>query len=204
MQNIYGNANSFKTKSDRYSVLNLYRRRLLKFLEAGYNPFEDNTERHKEYSKSEVKSTKKQPVKTETSKTPTPKKTSKKSNSLTINTAFKKAINLKTNIINKKSLEDYKSRLNNFENWLKENHKNVKYIDQIDKKIITSFLNAVQLRSSARNRNNYRTVFSSIFEILKDNDIVKTNFLKEIKPLKTKPKRHKSYSDKEQKKYLTT
>lgn len=32
MKNIYGGANRFKTKAERYSVLNLYKKRLLRFL----------------------------------------------------------------------------------------------------------------------------------------------------------------------------
>ena len=48
MKNIYGKAHRFKTKESRYSVLNLYKRRLLKLLKEGYNPFEDNTKFHSE------------------------------------------------------------------------------------------------------------------------------------------------------------
>ena len=45
--NIYGKAHQYKTKAERYTLLNLYKRRLLKLLNEGYSPFEDNTELHK-------------------------------------------------------------------------------------------------------------------------------------------------------------
>lgn len=47
MKNIYGKANRYKTTAERYTILNLYKKRLKYFLENGYNPFEDNTELYK-------------------------------------------------------------------------------------------------------------------------------------------------------------
>ena len=41
---------------------------------------------------------------------------------------------------------------------------------------VMGFLNEVQLKTSARNRNNFRTVFSSIFQVLEDNEIIEKNF----------------------------
>jgi len=49
-KNIYGKANRFKTKSERYSVLNLYKKRLLKFLKEGYSPYADNNELYQKQS----------------------------------------------------------------------------------------------------------------------------------------------------------
>ena len=39
---IYGGANNFKTKQERYEVLNAYRKQLKKVLEEGLSPYEDN------------------------------------------------------------------------------------------------------------------------------------------------------------------
>ena len=47
MKNIYGKANRYKTAAERYTILNLYKKRLSYFLENGYNPFKDNTEFYK-------------------------------------------------------------------------------------------------------------------------------------------------------------
>ncbi|MFP4846096.1 tyrosine-type recombinase/integrase [Winogradskyella sp. PE311] len=117
---------------------------------------------------------------------------------MTVDNAFKRAIELKANIIAEKSLEDYKNRLNGLQKWLKKNHKDVKLINQVTKKLVVDYLNVVQLRSSARNRNNHKTVYSSIFQVLEDNDIIEKNFIKQISTLKSKPTRHKTYTHKEQ------
>jgi hypothetical protein len=45
---IYSNANKFKTKEERLTVLVTYRKALLKLLNKGYNPYEDNKKLHKE------------------------------------------------------------------------------------------------------------------------------------------------------------
>lgn len=212
MKNIYGTANGYKTKADRYSVLNLYRKRLLNFLKAGYNPFEDNTDFHQqqlaktEHDSEQVSEhVKKAPPK------PKPKPEAKpkpaKPLGMQIHKAFQKALELKKNVVGEKTLEDYTGRIGNFEKWLKKHDKSIKTVNQLDKKTVVEFLNAMQLRSSARTRNNYRTILSSIFQVLEDNDILKQNFIKQIKPLRTKPKRHKTYSIKEQEdifKYLET
>ena len=42
----YGNANKYKTKEDRMSVLVTYRKVLLRLLKQGYNPYTDNSELH--------------------------------------------------------------------------------------------------------------------------------------------------------------
>jgi hypothetical protein len=44
LNNIYGEANKYKTKEDRLSALTIYRKRLLHLLKQGYNPFAENTE----------------------------------------------------------------------------------------------------------------------------------------------------------------
>lgn len=45
-KNIYGKVNRHKTKEARYSLLLLYKRRLLKLFKEGYNPYEDNSHLH--------------------------------------------------------------------------------------------------------------------------------------------------------------
>ncbi|WP_296317650.1 tyrosine-type recombinase/integrase [Winogradskyella sp. UBA3174] len=194
MKNIYGKANRYKTKAERYAALSLYKKRLLRFLREGYDPFEDNTEFHQ----TKLNETKKLKPKIIEPLVEKPKAV-KKEKAITIKVTFERALELKTNVIGEKSLEDYGSRLRGLEAWLKTNHKKIKNINQLNKKIIVEFLNGVQLRSSARNRNNYRTVFSSIFQVLEDNEIIEKNYIKLISGLKTKPTRHKTYTDKEQK-----
>ncbi|GAB4161045.1 MAG: hypothetical protein Tsb0033_17900 [Winogradskyella sp.] len=221
MKNIYGGANKFKTKAERYNVLSLYKKRLLRFLKQGYNPFEDNTElyqkqtrkpvpskeakpitqsvvtEHKQKHNEEYVSVKKQEIVEKKSTKPKIEKPTKPL-SLKVLDAFNKALELKTNVTKAKTLEDYTSRIYKLHKWLKKTHKEITHIEYIEKRHILEFLNEVQLQSSPRNRNNYRSVFSSIFQVLEDNEIIERNFIKSIKPLKSKPQRHKTYTNKEQ------
>ncbi|MTE27559.1 tyrosine-type recombinase/integrase [Winogradskyella ouciana] len=232
MKNIYGGANRFKTKAERYSVLSLYKKRLLRFLKQGYNPFEDNTELYLKHTQKPAPTTTVKPETKPTAteqpqehekehvSTETPKNEAVSDDKISLKTkhekppkpkspkvleAFDKALELKTNVTKPKTLEDYKSRIYKLHKWLKKEHKEITHIEHIEKKHIMEFLNEVQLQSSARNRNNYRTVFSSLFQVLEDNDLIESNLIKRIKSLKSKPQRHKTYTDKEQKrifKYL--
>ena len=43
-QNIYGTANRHKSKTSRKAMLTVYRKRLIKLLKEGYNPYKDNTD----------------------------------------------------------------------------------------------------------------------------------------------------------------
>ena len=40
---IYGGANTFRTKQERYEILNSYRKILLEYLEKGLSPYVDNS-----------------------------------------------------------------------------------------------------------------------------------------------------------------
>ena len=121
------------------------------------------------------------------------------STSVTIEEALNKALLLKRNVISSiTTLNDYKSRLKKFKVWVLENYKDLIHIKDISKKIIIEFLNYIQLETSARNRNNYRTVLSAIFQVLEDNEIIEKNFITKINIIKTKPVRHKTYSQEEQ------
>lgn len=207
-KNIYGKAHRFKTKAERYSVLNLYKKRLLKFLNEGFNPYEDNTKLYKDkmVEKRNGNVNNKQPFLNnlqprlqEVAEQPYQKQQPEQPlQPITIKEAFDKAMLLKTNVVSTTTLKDYQSRINQFQKWLLENHKTATFINQISKKMVVAFLNNIQLSTSARNRNNYRTVFSSIFQILEDNEMIEKNFISQIKSIKTQPKRNKTYSIKEQ------
>lgn len=207
MKNIYGSANRYKTKADRYSVLNVYKKRLLLFLKQGYNPFLDNTSFHKkklkelQLSPSKIAQASK-PVKSKKIK-PTAKRkkrTPKKETSKSIEEAFQFALNLKKSLVKTTTYEDYRLRMQAFQKWLKANKKSIKTIDQLNKQTVLEFLNHIQIEKSARTRNNFKTIFSAIFQLLEDNDIMVKNFMIQIKHLKTQPQRHKSYTEDEQNK----
>jgi hypothetical protein len=151
-----------------FVVLIAYRRAILKLLKKGYNPYQDNTELHKS-----LNSNKEQPIQEQQQQPNILKqKETIVENQTTINEAFNFAIKLKEKQVNTTTIKSYKGRVKNFLSWLNEVHPNINYINQIDKKIILSFLNHVLTKTSVRNRNNYRTDLGSLFQTLEDNDII--------------------------------
>ncbi|MBR9846861.1 MAG: tyrosine-type recombinase/integrase [Algicola sp.] len=186
MKNIYGRTNRYKTKEARYSILMVYKKRLTKLLKEGYSPFANNTELHK--SKFEVNSVKKNNVVL----------TDNTNVNISLEEAIESALKLKTNVVNSRTYIDYQSRCNTFVNWLKEQGIDISDVNELPKKSVIDFLNSIQLRTSPRNRNNYRTCLSSIFQTMEDNELIAKNFIKNISQLKTNPKRNKTYSLKQQ------
>ncbi|WP_282123080.1 tyrosine-type recombinase/integrase [Algibacter mikhailovii] len=203
MKNIYGKTNRYKTKESRYYILRLYKRRLLKLLKEGYSPFDDNVLLHQKMEKRGASKPNDKLVnskgglnnfKTSEGRT---EQEEDENHTQTPQEAFEYALGLKTNVVVDRTLVDYKSRCNIFLIWASEHYKERDTIDKIDKKLVSEFLNHVQLTTSPRNRNNFRTCLSSIFQVLEDNEIVTKNFIKSIKPLKASPKRNKTYSEKQ-------
>ena len=64
----------------------------------------------------------------------------------------------------------------------------------MNKKILNQYLNFILETSRATNSNNTRTDLSSLVQLLVDNDIMVTNFVKSISILKAAPERNKTYS----------
>lgn len=207
MKNIYGKTNRYKTKEARYSVLSIYKRRLLKLLKDGYNPFVDNTEHHR--------------LRTTLKNTNLVAKTriidnanniveeiNKDSNSvvatlhntvvMSLEKAIAHALALKTNIVSKRTIVDYRSRCNTLIKYLNSNNVVVDNVRTLKKKTIIDFLNTIQIKTSARNRNNYRTCLSSVFQTMEDNELIEKNFIKNINQLKSNPQRNKTYSIQQQ------
>ncbi|XMO86731.1 site-specific integrase [Algibacter sp. AS12] len=205
MKNIYGKANIYKTKEDRLTVLTTYRKRLIILLKKGYNPFEDNTVlyestlRQNSAQKSEVK---KPVLKVEEQikpiiqepvleKTPTEEKESDK---MSVKDSFSFSLKIKSKIVAARSLKDYEGKANKLTKWLEVELPAVKTIDQVNKKVINTFLNSILASASSRTYNNYRTDLSSLMQTMEDNEIISTNPVKKIKALKTSPERNKTYS----------
>ncbi|CAM3969112.1 site-specific integrase [Flavobacterium cucumis] len=103
-------------------------------------------------------------------------------------------LNLKKNSFKESSYKDFESRINQFKKWLLENGFNGRYIDSVNKTTVIKYLNYVQLKSSASNRNNTRSNLSLFFKCLEDNQIIPLNFISKISVLKSNPERHKTYS----------
>ena len=195
MQNIYGKTNVYKTKEDRLAILSSYRRNLLQLLKEGYDPFKDNTDlflKRKEKAHDSIVEP------TQTKKLRNNKKeiaeTVIETPKMTLRDAFDFGLKLKEKAVNPRTLEAYTQKANVLVKWVSKNRPKIKTIDQLDKKTVLDFLNTILIKSSPRNRNNYRVEISSIMEILEENDIMTINLMKKIKVLKTKPERNKTYS----------
>lgn len=195
----YGEANKYKTKEERLEVLTTYRRVLLKLLKQGFNPYKDNTELFQKLNK-----------KKKTHSTPTPTtqiaphlNCDNIEDKMSIDEAFKLGLKLKEKTVSERTLQDYTNKVRSFLEWLENEHPEIKRVDKLNKSLFQNYLNSVLARSSARNRNNYRTDLSSVVQVLEDNDVIKKNYLKKIKKLNTKPERHKTYSSDTEKKIFS-
>ncbi|MDV7186111.1 site-specific integrase [Lutibacter sp. TH_r2] len=188
----YGKTNSYKTKAERMFVLMIYKHKILELLKRGYNPFEDNTDFFIKENQ-EVKHVKKVEPKVVEPKVVTAPKTVAVDRK-TVKEGLEFALKLKERLVNATTMRDYTGKSKALQQFIKKEYPELKYIDQITKKILTHFLNTILERSSARTRNNYRIDLSSLFQVLEENEIIATNSIKNIKVLKALPERHKTYS----------
>ncbi len=103
------------------------------------------------------------------------------------------ALKIKKTEVKESTYQDYAYRVKMFKDFLgKELF--IDSVDQIDKKIVSKFLNTFD---GAKNRNNTKAALSSIFTVLSDEDLIPVNFIKEIRNKKTNPKPIRIYTDDE-------
>lgn len=175
---IYGGANTFKTKQERYEILNSYRKSLLEYLEKGLSPYGDNTIIPIEVQEAVIVS---EILVVEEIKT-------------TISEAFTLGITIKESLLSKTSLPGFKSNVKRFEKWLNENGFEKQTIEKISKKTVINYLNTVLANTTPRTRNNTRIDLGSLFQTLEDNEVIVENFIKKINVLKAVPERNKTYT----------
>lgn len=124
-------------------------------------------------------------------------------NSMKLQKAFDLALKLKANEVSERTINDYTSKSNIFLKWLKSHREEKEFINQITKKDVVDFFNHILLKTSPRNRNNYRADLGSIFQVLKENEIIEENFVRSIRKLKSIAKKNKAYTQTEQEKIFT-
>jgi integrase len=112
--------------------------------------------------------------------------------------AFDFALSLKEKAVSSGTIKDYKRKTKLFIAWMEETHPTKKNIREISRKDLLDYFNGIVLKTSARNRNNYRTELGSIFQVLKNNELVDENYIQTIPVLKSKTERNKVYTLKEQ------
>jgi integrase len=198
---IKAGANKLKTKAERYRFLRTMQKALLELLEAGFNPFEDNSVLTAQlYTKEELQISKKvtaptlAPIKDDTYSIPKNLQTA-----FSISQAFEKGLELKEQMMNRNSFINFRSRISLFQKWLIDHKIDNNSIDIITKSVVNEYLKDVLIRTSPRTRNNTRTDLSSLFQVLEDNEFIKENFIKKVSVLKSVPKRNKTYTPKLQK-----
>ncbi len=195
----YGNANTYKTKEERFAVLTIYRNIIYKYLNEGYGPYKDNSEiKFKDVEESQDSSLRLEGLEAVKPTETVPNTDEDSQNLIKVENAFESVLKIKQRELRVSSLRSFKSHLKIFREWLKNECPEIIHVHEIDRSSVNSFLNTIQVETSARNRNNYRATLSSAFESLYDNEIVPLNIVKQIKKLKTKPTRHIRYSEEQQ------
>jgi integrase len=199
--NIKGGANLYKDKKSRYYILLKLKESLQYVLSEGFNPYEENTS---------LAAFIEQLLLSDTQKSTKPKlliekpiikvKIEDDEPIYSIKDAFSLALLTKFKVQNPNSHRKFKSRINQFERWLLDQAiDSEKDISLITKRLVIQYLNAVLQKTSPRNRNNTRTDIGSLFQTLVDNEVIQSNFVREINVLKAIPERNKTYTSSEQK-----
>ena len=193
-QNIKAGANLFKTKKQRFEFLDTMRENLSIFLNKGFNPYEAHGKTDEEVL--EVIFGVQDSGATISTKTFQPVPSSLPSKrSVSIKTALTLGLDTKKRVLSENSYPQFRSRVNQFKKWLKQNN----YLEKddilnINKNVVVEYLNSVLQNTSARTRNNARTDLGSLFQVLEDNEIIAENFVKKINVLKSTPVRNKTYT----------
>lgn len=104
------------------------------------------------------------------------------------------ALEIKKQSLKPTSYKDYENRLGHFKRYLEKKNLLDAPIHELNKKVVMDFLNELLKNSSARNRNNTRSVLSALFGVLEDNEHIPRNFIANIKKLKADPHRNKTYT----------
>ena len=195
----YGIANTYRTKEDRMAVLVTYRKVLLRLLKQGYSPYSDNAVLHQNLNGK--KNVAVSPILHDKEDQLADQKPEK--DRMTLHEAFDFAIKLKEKTVSTTTKRDYESKVRNLLEWLSNNHTEIKYITELNKKLVTEFLNDILDRNTSRTRNNYRTDLSSIIQVLVDNEIIDRNFVNNIPKSKSTPIANKRYSQELQERIFT-
>jgi len=88
----------------------------------------------------------------------------KKQEGRSIVKAFDLALSLKEKTVSIGTIKDYQRKIKLFIAWMEETHATKKNIREISRKNLFDYFNGIVLKTSARNRNNYRTELRSIIE----------------------------------------
>lgn len=108
--------------------------------------------------------------------------------------AFDYALAIKKTEVKPTTYADYEQRIKQFKVFLSKQDIKYKAIENIDKKIVSKFLDSFD---GAKNRNNVKAALSSVFTVLSDKSLIKENFIKELRNKKIVEKPVTIYTEKE-------
>ena len=190
MPHVKAGANRYHTKEERFEYLKVMKKALLALLEKGLNPYEDNTAKIIELNlQPNINKVEETIVNTNLRIVP------EKSDEITIQGALDFVFKLKQKTLSSTSFRNFENRINKFASNFDKNSP----ISSLDKKAVNDYLNDILVKNSARTRNNHRTDLSSFFQILEDNDVIRSNFIKNIKILNSKAEKNKTYTSNQEK-----
>ncbi|MUH36956.1 site-specific integrase [Zobellia amurskyensis] len=193
MKNIYGKANNYTTKADRLAILSSYRSNLLKLLKEGYSPFE-NEPPDKSEKDGNGENTVAEPPKEIIVQDGAADRSETQTKGMPLQEAFDFVLKLKRNQVKRRTLQDYGHKTKTFLKWLSEEYPNIVTVDQLTKKMVMEFLNHIVMKSTPRNRNNFRLALGTLLQTLENNELIKLNFIKSIAVLNSVPVRNKTFS----------
>ncbi|UUC45596.1 tyrosine-type recombinase/integrase [Flavobacterium cerinum] len=188
----------FKTFESRTLAFDILKKAIEKLLIAGFNPYKEKLDIEKIISNLQDLipgfTPKSEELKNLNPIVLKPEPTETKENGLLFSDALKYVLKRWEKTLGENSYPDYRIRINQFDKWLSENgHQNI-YVTDISKRIVIDFLNDLLVRTGPKNRNNSRSVISAFFGILEEDEHIKTNFVSQIKVLKSTAKKNKTYT----------
>lgn len=193
MPNVKGGVNRLKSMGERLYYLKTMSDALLYLLEKGLNPYKENDLSLLNETPKTVEKTK-QIIENETIETVEAVAMNcnevETTDFISIKEAFDFALQMKKGVLNSNSYKNFELRIRKYRKTLNEDLP----VNSITKKDVNAFLNDVLIKTSARTRNNTRVDLSSLFQVLEDNEMIPTNFIKSISLLKTTPERNKTYT----------
>lgn len=209
--NVKLGANRKKTKEERFEFLLRIQQLISILLKKGFNPYQDNSQLTTKvlgaFDKPQKIDIVQNSIEKDISKKDTEVQVEPEVNEMNVRQSFEFGLINKINVLSQSSYNNYKNRILRFLKWHESNYSPLNGISTINKKILNDYLNYVLESSGATNRNNTRADLSSLIQLLVDNEIMTTNFIKSISVLKSKPERNKTYSVQQENdilKYLET
>lgn len=196
--NVKLEANRIKTAKEWFEYLKTVQTYISALLKKGYNPFHDNAELTNKYFGRVNPANTTTEVITEKETIPEQVLVVIKKEQ-TIREVFEFGLKNKINVLGKASYSNYQGRIKRFLACMDNNEiKSSSGISSLNKKILNEYLNFFLETSRGTNRNNTRADLSSLIQVLVDNELMSTNFVKSISILKATPERNKTYSVKQE------